>query len=150
MATPELLQYIAQNKAAGSTQEQILAALRAAGWSEDVINDALFGTTSLNNPNTDTKPGTSTTAELARIQQELEQNQKRFHPHYTQNTARSPGIIGLLLQWYIVQSKNQANILLIAISLMSLGLSILLLLPKHPSVQTIPTTTRSETLHILA
>ena len=88
MAAPELLQYISQSKAAGFTEAQIQTALRTAGWAEEAITEAFSGTTAITpSPSpaaTAPNAPANTEAELARIQSELEEAKKKFHPHADQ------------------------------------------------------------------
>ena len=130
MVAPELTQYITQSRAGGFTEEQILGALRAAGWAEDVIAEAFGAPAAPSTPQVEQPiPASSTEAELTRIQQELEQTKKRFHTHTT-GEVQVGGIIGLLMRKHIVTNESQANVLMIATSLLCISLSVWILWPK--------------------
>ncbi len=155
MVTPELLQYITQSKTAGFSTAQIEAALRAAGWAEDAITEALYGATAVSatrsNPQTNISPSTQaaqpTDTELARIQDELEEAKKGFHTHTNPPEQQERGIMGFLIRKQVVQNEAQANLLMIAISLLSIGTSVWLMWPKSNSPTAIPPISPSAGAH---
>ena len=136
MVAPELLQYITQNKAAGFSEEQIIVALRAAGWAEDAIAEALSGSIAVSGgsvatPPTNPQTGPSTEEELARIQNELAQANNKFHPHQDPHEqSQGGGLTGVLVRKHIVQNEAQANILMILISVISISISVWIVWPK--------------------
>ena len=119
MVSSEILQYIAQNKAAGFTQEQIVTALRAAGWAEEMIAEAFSGAPTTGGapaPNTNSEEtDQNTEAELARIQNELEQAKGRFHAHADPVDQGTRGLTGWFIRRHLVKNEQQANVLMIAL-----------------------------------
>jgi hypothetical protein len=139
MVAPELLQYITQNKAAGFTEEQIQNALRAAGWAEEMISEAFSSAATISGggiplaQSTSQQQSTGIENELTRIQNELEQAKKGFHAHADPEAQSGRGLTGLLIRRHIVRSEAQANIYMIAVSLICISASVWLLLPKSNS-----------------
>ena len=107
MVAVELLQYIAQSKAAGFNQEQIADALRTAGWADNIVAEALSGTAAVSAaplfaPQTsEQQSGQGSVDELARIQMSWRSPKIAFTLTQTQETLGSrvslDGLSGITL-----------------------------------------------------
>ena len=128
MITEQLLSYIRDNMKAGHGRADIEVALRAAGWDAPDIAAAF---TALQNgssaPATMAMPRAASpgsaqadvNAELVRIQAELK---TRGRSTLAGQQSTETGIIGWMIKHKMVSSRKQANLFLVTMSVISIGL----------------------------
>lgn len=133
MSTPELTTYIEEQKKAGFSRTEIEQALRASGWNATDIAIA-FG--DVPPPPTTTSPtSTSPEAFLAEMQRRREaanvaqaqspqtaQTQYAI-PQTVPELSGETGIIGFLIKKGIVSTKEQANMVLIGVIVVVVGIT---------------------------
>ena len=129
MVTPQIVNYIRQNLAAGLVKEDIEKALLGAGWAAQDITDG-FNTIehpkiSMSSQSTSTPAQDDSATETARIQNELELEARR--QKWRATTANTPvvgGIIGWLIAKKIVEGELQANLSLLGVAIIATVLAV--------------------------
>jgi hypothetical protein len=133
MITPQVLEYILQNIAAGLARADIEKSLLAAGWAAQDISDG-FNTierpkVSMPSQAASAPAQDDNAAETSRIQHELEQEAKRqknasWYKGATISTPVVGSIIGWLIRKKIVEEESQANVALLGVAIIAIVLAI--------------------------
>ena len=152
MVNPQLVNYIANNFRAGFSKEDTEKALLQSGWSATDIQAAFYAIEHPAPTPTVVPPPVPTAqeavdAETKRIQEELERENSKNGTRRSRNSTVAPGekgIIGILMRMGLAKNIQQANMIMIGISLVCIGLAVYFIWPKSstppkPATLTIPT-----------